>query len=53
MSLLGSEVLSLLPPAVREAIAEPQWWRHELAGLQTLRADGPDALPPAPAPEAG
>jgi len=26
-SLLGSEVLSLLPPLVRECVTEPHWWR--------------------------
>jgi NDP-sugar pyrophosphorylase family protein len=47
-SLLGTEVLSLLPPVVRECITEPQWWREELQGLYVMNAlnglDLPDGL---------
>jgi NDP-sugar pyrophosphorylase family protein len=45
VSLLGSGVLSLLPPAVREAITDPRWWRDELAGLHLMNALNDLALP--------
>lgn len=35
-SLLGSEVLSLLPSVVRECITEPRWWQDELQGLHVM-----------------
>jgi NDP-sugar pyrophosphorylase family protein len=44
-SLLGSEVLSLLPPLVRECVTEPHWWRDELLGLHVMNALNDLALP--------
>lgn len=35
-SLLGVEVLSVLPQVVRECIAEPCWWQDELQGLHVM-----------------
>jgi bifunctional UDP-N-acetylglucosamine pyrophosphorylase/glucosamine-1-phosphate N-acetyltransferase len=44
-SLLGPIVLSALPPAVRECICAPQWWRDELLGLHVMNALNELALP--------
>ena len=44
-SLLGSEVLSLLPPVVRACVTEPHWWRDELLGLHVMNALNDLALP--------
>jgi NDP-sugar pyrophosphorylase family protein len=42
---LGSEVLSLLPPVVRECITEPRWWQDELQGLHVMSALSDLSLP--------
>lgn len=37
-SLLGSEVLALLPGVVRECMTSPRWWQDELVGVQVMTA---------------
>jgi NDP-sugar pyrophosphorylase family protein len=44
-SLLGNEVLSLLPRVVRECITEPCWWQDELQGLHVMTALNDLSLP--------
>ena len=44
-SRLGSDVLALLPPVVRQCINEPRWWRDELAGLHVMAGLSDLALP--------
>ena len=44
-SLLGGEVLALLPAVVRGCITEPCWWRDELVGLQVMTGLSELSLP--------
>jgi NDP-sugar pyrophosphorylase family protein len=44
-SLLGSEVLALLPEAVRECVTVPRWWQDELLGVQVMTALSGMSLP--------
>ena len=43
--ILGSEVLALLPEAVRECITVPRWWHDELLGVQVMTALSGMSLP--------
>lgn len=43
--LLEPSVLALLPPAVRECISAPQWWRDELLGLHVMNGLNELTLP--------
>jgi NDP-sugar pyrophosphorylase family protein len=47
-SLLGTEILSLLPPVVVACIAEPCWWQDELQGLHVMSALSDLSLPDGP-----
>lgn len=44
-SLLGNEVLSLLPLVVRECITTPHWWEDELQGMHVMAALSGLSLP--------
>jgi NDP-sugar pyrophosphorylase family protein len=44
-SLLGGEVLALLPGAVRGCITSPRWWQDELAGMHVMNALSDMSLP--------
>lgn len=44
-SLLGGEVLALLPGAVRECLTSPRWWQDELVGVQVMNALSDLSLP--------
>jgi NDP-sugar pyrophosphorylase family protein len=44
-SLLGSSVIAMLPPVLRECIGAPQWWRDELQGLHVMTGLDELALP--------
>jgi NDP-sugar pyrophosphorylase family protein len=46
-SRLGSDVLALLPPVVRQCINEPDWWREELVGLHVMAGLSGLSLPDA------
>jgi hypothetical protein len=37
-NLLGDEMMSLLPAALRHCLTEPKWWEDELQGLHVVRA---------------
>jgi hypothetical protein len=37
-NLLGDEVMSLLPGALRHCLTEPKWWEDGLQGLRVVRA---------------
>ena len=45
VSLLGREVLSLLPAVIRDCVTEPGWWRDELQGLHVMAALSDLSLP--------
>ena len=45
VSLLGGEVLSLLPAVVRDCVEEPCWWQDELQGLYVMAALNDLSLP--------
>ena len=36
--LLGDEMMSVLPTALRRCLTEPRWWADELAGLRMMTA---------------
>ncbi len=44
--LLGEEMKSALPVAVRDCLEEPRWWDDELCGLHVIKALTELALPP-------
>lgn len=44
--LLGEEIMSALPMALRRCMDEPRWWDDELQGLHVVRALTELALPP-------
>jgi NDP-sugar pyrophosphorylase family protein len=44
-SLLGGEVLALLPSAVRKCMTSPHWWQDELVGVQMMNALSDMSLP--------
>lgn len=44
-SLLGSAVLSLLPPVISKCITEPCWWQDELQGLHVMTSLSSMSLP--------
>ena len=45
VSLLGSEVLSLLPHVIRECIVESCWWQDDLQGLHVMTGLSELSLP--------
>jgi NDP-sugar pyrophosphorylase family protein len=46
-SVLGGEVLSLLPRVVSECVTRPRWWQDELQGLHVMAALNELSLPAA------
>lgn len=44
-SLLGAEVLAVLPGVVRECMTSPRWWQDELVGVQVMNALNDLSLP--------
>lgn len=44
-SLLGPAAAALLPPVVRDCLAQPQWWGDEMQGLHVMTALDELALP--------
>jgi carbonic anhydrase/acetyltransferase-like protein (isoleucine patch superfamily) len=45
VSVLGDQVLSLLPAVVRECITEPCWWADEMVGLHVMTGLNSLSLP--------
>ena len=44
-SLLGDEMMALLPAVLQHCLTEPRWWQDELQGLHVVRALTALALP--------